>query len=333
MYKKLSLFVLAATLSTQAHAEISPSNSGIKDKEGIISISFENDFFANEDDNYTNGFRISYLSPETVPNWLEQTADFLPLMDTSGNKRWGFQIGQSIYTPADISLNPPNPRDEPYAGWLYGTALLMSDNDTGLDTFGVTLGVVGPDSHADDVQSSVHRMMGYQEPQGWRYQLHDEPGVIVSYDHKWRNIFEASPFGLGFDITPSWGANLGNVDTSGNVALMARLGRDLPSDYGPPLIGTSVGGSEFFIPTKKFGWYFFGGIQGQAVARNIFLDGNTVGNSPSVDKNIFVGGLQTGVAITWSDFRLAYTQVFKTPEFKGEVNDDNYGAISLSWRF
>ena len=112
-----------------------------------------------------------------------------------------------------------------------------------------------------------------------------------------------------------------------------RLGRRLPHDYGPPRIQPSLPGSGFFVPQNGFGWYLFAGVEGRAVARNIFLDGNTFRDSRSVDKEPLVGDLQFGFALTWSDVRLGYTHVLRTREFKTQGKTSEFGAVSLSIQF
>lgn len=342
MKKLLTLLILLLSFEAQAHdpyptnsaTPVSPANTTIKDKKAIITISLENDIFADEDNNYTNGFRVSYLSPEDkIPYWLNATANLIPIIDTTGNKRYGFELGQNIFTPDDISLQNPPADDQPYAGWLYSSATLISDNDKTLDTFQLTLGIVGPSALAKQTQDTVHRWISYQRPNGWDNQLKDEPGIILSYDRKFRNVFELSPFGMGFDVTPSIGGNLGNVYTNADVGLMARLGQDLPSDYGPPLIRPSISGSQFFVPNRDFGWYLFGGVGGRAVARNIFLDGSTFQDSASVDKEIFVGEAQMGLALTFGDTRVSYTHVLRTRQFETQKSPDEYGAVTVSVRF
>jgi hypothetical protein len=114
---------------------------------------------------------------------------------------------------------------------------------------------------------------------------------------------------------------------------MLRIGYDLPADYGPPRVRPSLPGSDFFIPQKKLGWYLFAGVEGRAVVRNIFLDGNTFVDSHSVDKKPFIGNLQTGLALIYGDVRLSYTHVFNTREFEGQQEAGEFGAVSLSYRF
>jgi lipid A 3-O-deacylase len=307
-----------------------------KDKDAIITLAYENDIFAGEDNNYTNGMRFSYISPEKgVPQWLDTMAHTLPFFPDKGHARWGLSFGQNMYTPNDITLTNPPTDDQPYAGWLYGTAALVNDYDDRLDTFQITLGMVGPASGARQVQRFVHDYItNSPEPMGWDHQLKNEPGIVVTYQRKWRNLYELSPFGFGTDFSPSVGANVGNIYTDASVGGVVRFGYDLPSDYGPPLIKPSLSGSDFFLDNgQRFGWYLFAGVEGRAVARNIFLDGNTFRDSASVDKENFVGSAQLGMAITYDDARLAYTHVFNTREFETQQEPNQYGAVTLSVRF
>lgn len=306
----------------------------IKDQRGILTVALENDLFSGKDSNYTNGFRLSYLSPEKdVPNWLENTANMLPFFAEEGNKRWGLSFGQSLFTPDDITVRAPQPDDQPYAAWLYGGVSLISDTGSTLDTFAIDVGMVGPFSRGGQVQDFFHDLVGTRDPQGWDYQLKDEPGIILTYERKWRELYEFSPFGWGADITPSAGASIGNIYTHATVGAVARFGYDLPADYGPPLIRPSLSGSDFFSPSGDFGWYLFAGVEGRAVARNIFLDGNTFKDSASVDKHPFVGGIQGGIAFTYDDVRLAYTHILRTDQFEGQKAPEEFGAITMSYRF
>ncbi len=304
------------------------------DNSGIFAASLENDYFTNEDDNYTNGVRFAFLSAENyLPGWVERGANALPFFSKEGRKRWHVALGQSMYTPSNIAIASLQPNDRPYAGWLYGSVGVISDTGYRLDNLQLTLGVVGPASGAGETQKIVHDFIDYTHPQGWHNQLENEPGIMLEYERKWRGLYEFSPFGWGVDITPSVGASLGNIFTHASVGTVVRFGYDLPSDYGPPLIRPNLPGSDFFVPSGDFGWYFFAGVEGRAVARNIFLDGNTFEDSHSVDKLPFVGGVQGGIAFTYQNTRIAYTHIMRTREFHGQEEDDQFGAVTVSYRF
>ena len=77
----------------------------------------------------------------------------------------------------------------------------------------------------------------------------------------------------------------------------------------------------------------FGGLEIRAVARNIFLDGNTFGSSHSVEKNYLVGDFQGGLALVVHRMRAAFTYVYRTPEFRLQDEADRFGAITLSLIF
>jgi hypothetical protein len=71
-------------------------------------------------------------------------------------------------------------------------------------------------------------------------------------------------------------------------------------------------------------------LEERAIARNIFLDGNTFKNSRSVKKEPFITDLQWGFVLTWHDYRLSLTDVFRTPEYEGQKSRDHFGSICLS---
>ncbi len=86
-------------------------------------------------------------------------------------------------------------------------------------------------------------------------------------------------------------------------------------------------------PVREFSWYAFAGASGRAVARNIFLDGNTFVDSPSVEKNPFVADFQIGVAGIYRGVRITLSEIFRTPEFKEQRGSDRFGSLTLSARF
>lgn len=306
----------------------------VEDDKAIISAVWENDKFAHQDQNYTNGVRFSWQSAEeTTPEWIRNTANNLLPVSTDGHKRIAVALGQNMYTPADLTRRDLIINDRPYAGWTYASVGVVSDNGKRLDNIMLTVGMVGPASFAKETQTFVHRLTDSQKPYGWGNQLKNEPGVIFSMERKWRSLVEFSPFGAGIDLSPHIGANLGNVNTDASVGATLRLGYDLPADYGPPRIRPSQPGSDFFIPTQTLGGYLFAGVEGRAVGRNIFLDGNTFAKSHHVDKEILVGTLQTGAALTYGDTRLSYTHVFMTDEFKSQRKPAQFGALTLSYRY
>ena len=262
-------------------------------------------------------------------------------MPTPGEEaRISLGLGQNMYTPSNIDIANPPLSDHPYGAYLYGTVGLIAKtrDQSGvtdrLDQLQIQFGMIGPSALGKQAQTfSIHSAWGIHKPKGWGAQLRDEPGLVINYERSWRYSF---PLMWGFEMQadPHVGAALGNVYDYVNVGAMARLGFDLPDDFGPVRVDPGLPGSSYFeTKGNAFGGYLFAGIDGRAIARNIFLDGNSWAASRSVAKNIFVGDLQYGAAITLYSWRLTYTHVFRTREFKTQIGPDQFGALSLSYAF
>lgn len=305
------------------------------DDKGIFSAILENDLFTNTDRGYTNGVRFSYISPEEkMPKFLRSISNYLPIINKKAKKRISLAFGQNMYAPRDITKSEFTPNDFLYAGWLYGSLGVISDSGSSYDNTVLTLGTVGPASGAAATQDLVHHIKaGAAQPQGWDNQLRNEPGIIFTYERKWRNILELSPFGIGIDAIPHLGVNLGNILTNAAFGATLRIGYDLPADYGPPRIRPNLPGADFFIPSKKLGGYLFLALEERALARNIFLDGNSFIDSQHVAKRNFVSSAQFGTAVTYKDFQISYSYIFIGKEFRGEKSGSKFGAITASYRF
>jgi lipid A 3-O-deacylase len=328
-----SAFIPVAYLLMISAPVIAAEERVVEDDKGIFNVVIENDIFAGEDRDYTNGIRFSWLSSEeNMPPLARSAARWLPFAD-DGNKRISIAAGQSMFAPEVIGSRTPNPKDHPYAGWLYASVGMVTDTGNTLNNVMLTLGVVGPLSLAEQTQKIVHHITDSPQPKGWDHQLKNEPGAVLTYERKWRKIYEFSPFGLGTDFTPHIGFNLGNVYTDTSLGATFRLGYDLPADYGPPRIRPSLPGSDFFIPTKSLGGYLFTTIATRAVARALFLDGNTFRDSPQVHKKKLVISLQMGAALTYGQTRLSYTHVLLTREYTTQRHKPAFGALTLSRRF
>lgn len=303
---------------------------------GTLVLEYENDVFGREDRYYTNGGRLTWLSPDDdVPDWVRKGADLIPFFPTDGKLTQSYSLGQNIYTPDDILAEDPPKDDRPYAGWLYVTVGLGSERETQLDRVQLSLGVIGPASLADEAQRFVHKEIGSALPAGWDTQLSNEPALLLSYERQWRSWIGYGGNGWGWDGTPFLGGAIGNVFTQANTGFVFRFGRHLPRDWGPPRITPTLPGSGVFRPSADFGWYLFAGVDGRAVLHNVFLDGNMFTDSRSVEKRNFVGNLQFGGAMHIGQrTRLSYTHVFSTKEFRTQRgNATEFGNVSLSIMF
>lgn len=309
------------------------------DDKGTLSLVVENDVFYGLDRDYTNGLQLAWTTGALKDDcWICDSARVLPFFTGRGEIRINYALGQNMYTPSDITLVNPPLTDRPYAGWLYASMGIVAKRDDSpkwshLEQLELSLGVVGPSSQADQVQTWFHELIGVNKPMGWDTQLKDEPAVLLTYERSWRYRVDELPFGLEMYATPHLGGAVGNVFDYVNGGATVSLGWNLGDDYGPPRIQPSTPGSGYFKQCDDLGFYVFAGVDARLVGRNIFLDGNTWKDSRSVDRVPFVGDAQVGVVLSFQSARLSFTHVFRTKEFETQHDADQFGAAAISWQF
>ncbi|MCG3136072.1 MAG: hypothetical protein HMLKMBBP_03869 [Planctomycetes bacterium] len=308
---------------------------------GAMTLYEENDVFSvrgRQDRYYTQGARVSRVFPaKEAPEAAQDICAALPQGEPEAERAIGLVFGQQIYTPRDISIEGPQKNDRPYAGWLYG-GLVVADqeiaspdrSDDSQRTLEIDVGVVGPASLARLAQESFHRATGATAPRGWDHQIHNEPGIDVSYERRLRLVYADLPLSTGFDLLPMYGATLGNVDTHAGAGATVRFGLNLPRDFGVNTISTTSMETGSSAQDAVPSIYLFGSGEGRGVARNIFLDGNTFRDSPvTVEKDHLVGEFRAGIALQYKALRLTYTWITRSPEFHGQPGWTRYGSLSL----
>lgn len=327
LYPSIAAVLTAAamTFSYSAHAN---------DSKGTFSVSFENDLFTTgNDDNYTHGMQLSYVSDTYLPSWMKATAALVPFSDSTDEVRLTLGLGQKIYTPRDLSRSDLITDDRPYAGWAYMSAGFLADSGNGskirhLDSLELVVGTVGPDSGGESVQTRVHDWTDSEEPMGWDNQLDNEVTVDLRYQHQWMIPL----MGDNIDIVPQVNAMVGTSQRYAGTGFALRFGSGLRSDFGPPLIDPDSAGGDYFKPDQPFYWYLFVGAYGRYVDHNIFLDGNDDGDSHSVETEEWVGDLQAGLVMGGGKWRVTLTTIARTKEFENQDDGDQFGSVSVSYR-
>ena len=331
MFRNTVIGLAAAAVSVVPGHAAPPQDPAV-----IVTLQIENDATSTlkgtSDQYYTSGLRLGYTSgTNAVPDAL---AGLGRAVWGDGVQRISLDISQSIFTPRDTQISPPNPRDRPYAGYLNATLGLLHDSDHARSLMAVTLGVVGPSALGRVVQNGFHDIIGDTPNRGWSAQLKDEPAIELLAERTYR-LPMAQFHGIETDALPALTAGVGTVRDYVQAGVSFRLGQGLDSDFGAPRMRPGLSGSDAYTPTRPLAWYVFAGADGQGIARDVFLDGNTFrGRGPSVDKRPYLGEVQAGLAAMFYGVRVTYTQTWQTESFKGQKSGlFNFGSLALSARF
>lgn len=316
----------------------------------VVNFYLENDLFADQDQGYTNGVRLSFVSP----NLVDYTSD--PCLPRLG--RWlngflsrlypgehdqqnmVFTIGHAMYTPTDFTRSDLIEDDRPYAGWLYLGAAYNARIGDHLRTTELNLGIVGPSARAEEAQDFIHRIRGFDRFSGWDNQLRDEIGIKLVHERKTRYPARDPEYMAErwqWDAITHYGGSVGNVATYANAGVELRFGYSLPDDFGT---SSARPGGDNNAPDgsgqrwhSKMGAHVFLSLDGRVVARDIFLDGNTFKDSHSVDKKYVVGDAALGVAFNVNDVKISFARYFRTREFDEQVDRPSFGSFTVSGAF
>lgn len=348
---RVLLAAITVLSAAPAHAEAPPPESW------TFTLHFENDLFADTDRFYTNGLKLSWVSPDL--NWFKDLKffrqhhlparlgngfiDLLPWSDDPARQRnLSLSVGQLMFTPRDIARTELIPDDRPYAGWLYGSAAFHSKTYRRLDTFELQAGFTGPWSLAEEAQDLVHGMRGIDKAQGWDNQMDTELGLALVYDRRLRLLPRHDFVGQwGVDAIVHAGGAVGTVFTHASAGMEARLGWNIPTDFGTGIIRPA---GEINMPTDTrdpryqedagtLSAYLSASVSGRWVLRDIFLDGNTFEHSHDVDKEPLVGDVVLGASLIWRRFKLSYSHVLRSHEFEGQRGTQQFGSVSISFTY
>ncbi|MEH6627215.1 MAG: lipid A deacylase LpxR family protein [Motiliproteus sp.] len=329
--------------------------------QGTLSLYFENDLFTETDQNYTNGIRLSLVSPDldsfqqrfidndalqvvfdqlnprlnAFHDWLFDLQDY----GETRSRRIVLSFGQMIYTPETIDARQLLADERPYAGWLYmGVAYHLRTKDSHaldqLETLGVNLGIVGPWALGQEAQDLIHDVRGFDKFQGWGNQLKNEPGFQLIYENKRKLLKQHNGNGFEYDVIGHYGASLGNIAVYANGGAEFRAGWNIPDDFGTSAVRPGGDNSAPDTPgIPDWGFHLFVSTDARLVAHDIFLDGNTFSNSHSVSKEYLVADAAIGFSLSFDELKLSFARIHRTKEFKKQQGAHNYGSLSLSWNF
>ncbi|MEM9080892.1 MAG: lipid A deacylase LpxR family protein [Verrucomicrobiota bacterium] len=321
-----------------------------------VSFTWENDTFLDRlgfdyvDRHYTQGAEIEV--------WLRDNELQVGELGFVGSKvgwewlgDWGMEVertrgwvslGQESYTPqalgvgfGGVSVSPTADQlqvdDRPYAGYLF---VEVGWERRGRTRFGGwlsvptrdrviwTAGVVGPAALGEEAQSWWHEIFDGVEPEGWRFQLDNEPVVNVAMERLWL-LGKSWANGMRVDVMPMVGFDAGTVRSALNVGLEGRVGMGEIGEFLLPSMGQGGG----------FGWYVYAGAEGNLVARDIFLDGNTFSSSHEVDRAVAVGEIRAGIGVQSDSVEARLGWARRSVEFSEQDIPNQYLSGTLTFKF
>ena len=340
----LIFLLILITGSSLLFAQFSPP----KKERGSISFSLENDVWLNQDEGYTNGVQLMWVSPALLDNnqdsfirFLRQlNLKFLGPVEISGHgktkmgkeeRRASLSLVQAMFTPDCLTEKELIPDDRPYAGLLYANLGLFKLSQGRQDSIGFAAGVVGPWSLAGKIQRWLHKTYGWTYPEGWENQLKNEPVLEIWFNRLWTLIGpKVSNQGFQPVLKAGIGGQLGNLMTAVEAVIDMKLGVNIEPQRDAfslsPLFGHLI-----ISRVTRTSIYAFTRLEGRVVARNLLLEGNTFVISHGVEIHHFYGQLTTGLAYQSNQAAVLFYLVMRTKEFIGQKYREPYVGLTFTF--
>ena len=332
-----ALFFICTPVIAEENQQESVLDRALKsEQENYLTLTVENDMFGGDtDQNYTSGIRLGWFNLKTKPPGLsKQVERFIPFLKTNGTTSTYYSLGQTMFTPEDIGSYTQDPNDRPWAAFLYGSVGMSTLKRGYTDEYELTIGIIGPLALGEQAQKHVHYIIKSKTPNGWDNQLKNELGLMLSWQRRWPKFLSYEANRLGISFMPHFGVTAGNIYIYSNVGGTVRVAsnKSLWTDK-PFMVRPAMPGTGFFLPSDNIDWELFAGFDGRAIARSIFLDGNTFQDSHRVDKKYFVMDASAGISFVIKSARLSYSLVYRTKEFETQKNESIFGGFSVSYNF
>jgi len=291
------------------------------DLDKSIRITFDNDFLNYRGDGtdryYTNGLQLEYSYPQKKKDLF--SINHLLEGDSDSNKIGHLSIVQLMFTPDNIRDSDVQYHNRPYAGALYITRGLTTFND-GLNLTvhsEINIGVIGPFSYAQNMQTWIHRMIDYTKPSGWSHQIKTD--IVLNYNI---DICKTIVSGNKFQSEMMGSSRAGTLFNDLSVGFAVKAGK---------LKGQST----------KTKIYFFSNGHLKLVLGNSLLQGGFIQSFKNGCADFYhineddikriVSTYETGVVFNMAKWGFCFSQNFISAEFR-LAKTQLFGRISLTYK-
>lgn len=316
MYKKLVLTTLAIlAIVYSSFAQEYKNEFGFKS---------DNDSYLwyGQDRYYTNGLFVYFRHATNQQKRNKKLEKFI----------YEITAGQKMYNPRSGYSPDPKTQDRPFAAYLYGGASAnYFYKKESLLKIGVNLGVIGPDALGEDAQKLLHRIVGFYEVQGWEYQI--ASSIDFNANAQYAKLLHRTA-DKAVDFTLDTYINLGTAFTGAGVGVVFRAG-NINQLFNSVHYNATIGNNSKTEKLKKKELYFYAKPQLNYVAYDATVQGGLAnGHSPvtfGVKPLVFSQAL--GFNYSSSRFTIDYSLNFLSKEIKSSAKAQQYGSISMYYRF
>ncbi len=278
-------------------------------------ISYDNDIFRFTDRFYSQGIGIDVYSSRLVKNPLNS---ILVRLKGSDRNSYGIEFRTHGCTPTSITADSILYGDRPYAAaFSLGVVRTSQQKERKLRlTSQFELGMIGPVALGEQIQTGIHRIVGSDIPQGWKFQIGNAPIVNYTLRIEKAPMFKLPKF-LNADVYSQ--AKLGTFQSNLSGGFEFSLGR----------LNTS-----YSTLNHRFSFYLFSQSSATLVGYDASLMGGVVNRGGYYlsysEIHPVVLRQSLGFVIGIPHFSFAFHFAYITKEIKGSL-PHSWGGVRLTF--
>ncbi|WP_373072859.1 lipid A deacylase LpxR family protein [Sulfurimonas sp.] len=310
-----------------------------------IYILHDNDLVFDSDDHYSAGLQIGWISNEYDNNTTEGfSQSYVKLLSdtveltgvTFKNRKLAgtISVQEMIITPSELKSSEPIYNDIPYMGLLSSSFSLLSWNEKKFDEYRFTIGIIGPDSGAEQLQKTVHTIVDTTDPKGWDNQLDTKIVAQIGYTHGIKQYIGSYSNSMRFEWFNSYYADVGNFYCGAGVGSSIRYGQNMPFNFesASGLFNSSKGDMiELDKKSSSMGWDIHGGVYLNAIAY-LYLYDESKRLGYSYDRSYFLPIVNFGVSWYMENFNISL-DLFPSQSTVTNPDSASFARINLSFQF
>jgi len=268
----------------------------------VLQLEIDNDLLAIRgsgpppDYDYTHGTHLSY-------SWSQSTVG----------------LAQEIFPPRH-NTSLPVAGDRPYAAWLFGEYGYRRTAGLWLTTLTTRAGVLGAPALGEQVQNSIHRLLGNHLEQGWSHQLPTRATIGIHADET-RLLASSAASGPSRLLAATLGGTIGTMQRVVRGGLQTYLGFACvhSATANAPLVA------------RQGHWYVVASYHEDYVFYDALIEERPRDSSvPATQLRAWVSEAGAGIGWRTNRFAAEYRHVVRGREYEAEPTAHAYGAITLS---
>ncbi|WP_179025159.1 lipid A deacylase LpxR family protein [Shewanella sp. Scap07] len=301
---------------------------------GQWHLQLDNDIIYGDDGNYTNGMVLGWSANlqqdlTAAPRWFQWQNKAMFNQDVT-HQNWGITLTQQMWTPGEIELDTPQPYDRPYAGYLSIEAFSASYHDSLAQKNWLSVGVIGPASGTEHLQSFVHKITGSSEPKGWDHQIGNQLTLQAAYEIDTLLYRQSITEQTQWELSGFGHAQAGNFRSQADVGMIVRWGNQLSNNFGHLSQHTGHVGNITSVSQSSSWFTYARGFVGYRF-NDLTLDGDLSYDSHAELENK-QAGLDIGIVWAQSNWSVAWRFATYTKEYQSDPDRwHGYGSLLFAW--